>query len=54
MARKRDAEQAVTVWTPSPFAGTVARVANARGLSRPEMVRRALLAYVLSPDGDGG
>jgi hypothetical protein len=54
VARKRDAEQAVTVWTPSPFAGTVERVAASQGLSRSALVRRALVAYVLSPDGDDG
>jgi hypothetical protein len=51
MSRKRDGEQAVTVWTPSPFAGTVERVAGAQGVSRSALVRRALVAYVL-PDGD--
>jgi hypothetical protein len=50
--RKRSDERALNTWVSPSFSGTVERVASAEGLSKSALVRRALVAYMLPPDGD--
>lgn len=54
MPRDRSGEPLLGVRLSRPFAGTVERAAASEGLSKSDLTRRALVAYVLHPDGSDG
>lgn len=43
----KDGEKLIGAYAHPPLAGTVERVASARGISKSALVRRALVAYLL-------